>query len=51
MAEERILCPVLHVGPYEVLITLFVLALITLGPVVAGLALAWVRSKKRPPPS
>lgn len=40
---------VLHVGPYEVLITVFVLLLITVGPVVAGITLAWVRGKKKPP--
>lgn len=40
---------VLHVGPYEVLITVVVLLLITVGPVAAGITLAWVRGKKRPP--
>jgi hypothetical protein len=40
---------VLHVGPYEVLITVFVLLLITVGPVAAGIALAWVRGKRPPP--
>lgn len=33
----------LYLGAYEILIILLVLGFVTLGPVAAGLALAWVR--------
>ncbi|MCA8921685.1 MAG: hypothetical protein KDD82_07725 [Planctomycetes bacterium] len=47
----------LYLGPYEALIVVCALLLMTFGPPLAGLVLAWVRRKRRgkakdgPPPA